>query len=134
MDMPVVSGATDVTALLGMGVYALLYRGEVVYIGKSKEMLRRINAHRGLYRSFRRYGKNVLPPNTKASPVLFDAVEIIPCHPDRVDELEQALIKFYHPKHNIVFKSTSISYIVDTILSEIPPTPPTRLFKCRPLA
>jgi hypothetical protein len=83
----------DVTAALGLGAY-LLYRGDkVVYVGKSKCPLVRIAAHRSLQRK-------KVPTWLSIKGIVFDRAEVIPSHPDRIDELEQALIKFYKPVHN----------------------------------
>ena len=39
-------GFIEVTPILGVGVYALLRDGVVVYVGQSKKMLQRISAHK----------------------------------------------------------------------------------------
>lgn len=83
--------------ILKSGVYALAYRGEVVYVGKSKCMLGRIYSHRSLR------GKKALPW-LPIKGLLFDEIFIRPCHPDAIDELEYEMINLYKPRHNIALK------------------------------
>lgn len=87
-------GFSDISDCLRGGVYVLLRLGEVVYVGKSKAMLVRIYSHRALARKR-------APAWIKCRGVVFDQVLVRPCHPDRVDELEQALIRQYSPRYNI---------------------------------
>lgn len=88
------TGSFDVTAILRQGVYLLLREGSVVYVGQSKCMLVRIYAHRNLAR------KRV-PSWLPIKGVTFDSIEVIPCHPDRIDALERGLIALHRPVHNI---------------------------------
>ena len=107
-------GAVDVTAMLGMGVYVLSAKGTVVYVGQSKCMLARVYAHRNLAR-------RTQPAWLPIKGIVFDKIEVIPCHPDRINALEQGLIAFYRPKHNI-------KHNPDT---DLPKPKPERLFRCR---
>lgn len=91
-------GFEDVTNLLRGGVYALVYRGEVVYVGKSKTMLVRIYSHRSA--AGRRQ-----PPWFPVKGIRFDEVHIQPCHPDRIDDLERRMIELYKPVYNVQLKS-----------------------------
>jgi len=59
-------------------------------------MLARIYAHRNLAR------KRV-PSWLPIRGVVFDTVEVIPCHPDRIDALERGLIELYRPVCNRTF-------------------------------
>jgi hypothetical protein len=86
-------GATDVTAVLRQGVYLLYRDGMVVYVGQSKCMLVRIYTHRNLARKR-------LPAWIPIRGVVFDRVEVIPCHPDRIDALERGLIALHTPIYN----------------------------------
>lgn len=92
-------GFTNITDSLHCGVYALVYQGKVVYIGQAKHMLVRICTHRS---NARRKTPSWLPSTAKG--IIFDEVHIQPCHPDRVDDLEYALINFYKPKMNTALK------------------------------
>lgn len=92
-------GFTNVTAALTSGVYALVHQGKVVYIGQAKAMLVRICTHRS---NARKKVPSWLPATAKG--IIFDEVHIQPCHPDRIDDLEHALISFYKPKMNTLLK------------------------------
>lgn len=84
----------DISAALRPGVYVLYRGGKVVYVGQSQCPLVRIYTHRACS------GRKV-PSWLTARGVRFDRVEVIPTHPDRLDEAEQALIAFYRPPGNV---------------------------------
>ena len=88
--------------ILKSGVYALLYRGEVIYIGKSKSMLARIYSHKANAR-----GK--APAWMPVKGFIFDDIAIRPCHVDLLDELEYEMINLYKPRHNTLLKHTGKS-------------------------
>lgn len=99
-------GFANVTDILQGGVYALVYKDEVVYVGKAKCMLIRTYTHRNLQRS----GKKRLPKSKNADflpikGVTYDALFVQPCHIDRVDALEAAMIERYKPKLNVLLKT-----------------------------
>ena len=82
-------GFVDATALLGAGVFVLVYRGEVVYVGKATgPMLAKIAALRGTDRP-------KWLPNIR-----FDQVLIRRVHPDRIAAVRMDLIAEFQPKHN----------------------------------
>lgn len=99
-------GFKDVSEVLQCGVYALAFRGQVVYIGKAKCMLVRAYTHRNLQRS----GKK-RRPNAKTADFLpvkgiqYDQLFVLPCHVDKIDELEAAMIDLYKPKLNTLLKT-----------------------------
>lgn len=93
------AGFCDASAFLQSGVYALVHRGQVVYIGKAKAMITRVATHRS---NARRKTPSWLPDSAKG--IVFDEVHIQPCHPDRIDELEYAMINLYKPRCNILLK------------------------------
>jgi len=97
------SGFIDVSAVLQGGVYALVHRGEIVYIGKAKRMLNRVYAHLNIASA---KAKRTVPSWLPIKGVYYDAVFIRPCHPDRVDALEREMIDLYRPRHNIQLKPT----------------------------
>lgn len=105
--MPVaLEGFSDVSQILQGGVYALVLRNEVVYIGKAKCMLVRTYTHRNLARS----GKARRPRSKTADflpvkGIQYDQLLVCPCHPDRVDELEAAMIDLYKPRLNVLLKT-----------------------------
>lgn len=95
-------GFQDVSRILGVGVYLLVHRGTIVYVGKSKSLYQRIYAHRNLWNQGKR-GRpqpSWMPPSAKG--MLFDGVFIRPCTLEEVDALEVRMIELYRPKHNIV--------------------------------
>ena len=86
-----------VGALLGPGVYALLYRRQVVYIGQSRLLLKRLYEHRNNYLRVRQ-GRSVAGTPGKA--ILFDDIKIYPCAREDLDRIERLLIKTLNPKCN----------------------------------
>ncbi len=92
-------GFENVTAILRMGIYALVHNGRVVYIGKAKAMLSRVYTHRTNARQ-----RSPAWLSDRAKGIVFDEVHIRPVHPDEIDDLEHALIHFYKPRYNIQLK------------------------------
>lgn len=86
-------GSIDISEILKQGVYLLSRENVIVYVGQSKCMLVRIYTHRSLAR--RR-----VPSWLPIRGVVFDKVEVIPCHPDRINALEKALIELHTPVYN----------------------------------
>ena len=91
-------GFIDATALLRPGIYALLYRGVVVYVGQSKVPLSRVYAHRSLR-------SRKAPAWLPIKGMLFDEVHVLPTLVDDLDRVERALIDLYKPKYNVKLKS-----------------------------
>lgn len=94
-------GFVEVTAILNVGVYALLRNDVVVYVGQSKKMLGRIYAHRT------NHGRKTMPSWMPVSlrGVQFDRVYVLPCRLEDLDALERSLIDLYKPRYNIKLKS-----------------------------
>lgn len=84
--------AVEVTEVLGPGVYALAYRGRVVYVGQSGSVCQRIASHRR-----KRWGGRM-------ERFVFDQVFIWPCAVEDLDRLEQQMIARYQPRHNKALK------------------------------
>lgn len=96
-------GFLEISPVLKAGVYALVAKGVVIYIGKSKTLYSRIYTHRQNW-SRARSGK--LPPAwMTVRGFLFDQVFIRPCHVDRLDELEAEMINKYKPRYNVNLKT-----------------------------
>lgn len=76
-------GIPNLRALAQSGIYFLLAEGEVVYVGQSVDMRRRVADHIG-------DGLKV-----------FDAVSFVPCHPDKLISVEAKFIRRYAPKYNL---------------------------------
>jgi excinuclease UvrABC nuclease subunit len=85
-------GFLEISQVLHCAVYALVKRGEVVYIGKSKKPLRRLLEHRGF----------VMKGIAQVPKMSFDSVWILGCMLGQLDTLEQMYIRKYRPKYNIV--------------------------------
>lgn len=83
----------DVSAAIGSGVYTLLRRGRVVFVGKSKSMIMMIGAHR-------RLARRPVPVWVDIPGIVFDTVKVYPCGPDRATKLANELIAFYNPHYN----------------------------------
>lgn len=92
-----IEGFVDATPVLAGGVYILIHRGEVVYVGKAKRMLNRLAAHLSV-RSAQR--KDRVPSWLPIKGIYYDKVLISPCHPDRIDALERSMIDLYRPRYN----------------------------------
>lgn len=89
---------TDISAILGPGIYALCFCDEVVYIGQAKRMLARIYTHRNLCER-KRSGKK-LETYLKVKIVTFSKVYIRPCAYEDMDRIEKEMILKYRPKYN----------------------------------
>lgn len=94
-------GFIEVTPILRPGVYALVRNGSVVYVGQSKKMIARVEAHRS------NWGRKRVPAWMPVSlrGVLFDQVFVMPCRVEDLDHIERQMIEFYKPKYNIAIKS-----------------------------
>ena len=97
-------GFTDVTTLLRAGVYALVKRGVVIYVGKSKSLYARIYAHRH-YANRAARGKTI-PSWLPVKGLVFDEVHIRPCALEELDALEHAMINRYKPHYNQNLKNS----------------------------
>lgn len=94
-------GFVDISPLLGSGVYALVWRTEVVYVGKAKQLLRRIYAHRNMLERSRS-GKPMpnTGPGSRSRVIPFSKVFIKACGEDDLDRTEIALIAKLSPRYN----------------------------------
>lgn len=97
-----IEGFVNADEMLRAGVYALTWRGKVVYIGKSKCMLNRIYQHKTLWG--RKSLKNKVPSWMPVAGVRFDGIWVRPCMLEQMDALEQELIKKYKPQYNVTHK------------------------------
>lgn len=96
----------DVSKLLHCGVYCLLQRGKVVYVGKSKNPIRRLRDHMqnrncempdGRHRG----GGGSAGPTYNGRGIKFDGIWFVPCMLGQLDTIEAVLIKKHLPKYNI---------------------------------
>lgn len=91
-------GFIEIGQALKAGIYLLTYKGEVVYVGQSRDLLRRLYEHRLNYLRFKSGKKG--HPYSQAKAVLFDGIQILPCNPFELDRLERQYIALHQPKHN----------------------------------
>lgn len=96
-----IDGFSNATDLLRGGVYILVHKNEVVYVGKSKRMLNRLSAHLSAWSAKRR---EKMPHFVQRLGIYYDEVHICPCHPDRIDALEQSMIDLFRPRNNTQHK------------------------------
>lgn len=93
----------DVSKLMHCGVYMLIQRGEVIYVGKSKQPLVRLATH--VRNRNRMLGKNpgfgYVGPTYNGKGINFGEIKFLPCMLGQLDVLEMTLIKQYMPKFNI---------------------------------
>lgn len=112
---------TDVSEILGVGVYALLRRDVVVYVGKSKSLYARVYAHRAMANRAAR-GKSI-PDWLPTKGFVFDAVWVQPCSLERLDSLEAEMIDLYKPKFNLAHKTAlKITAPITILVGGVPVT------------
>lgn len=99
-------------ALLHCGVYALVRKGEVVYIGMTRKLWIRLYAHCNAR------GKP-LPQkagqNRNGNGITFDDIWVWPCMLGQLDSLEVHLIQKYMPRYNVKDKPRPVMPIPDDI-------------------
>ena len=120
----VLDGFTDISPLLHCGVYALIKRGVIVYVGKSKSLYARIYTHKHF--GNRAAKGKAIPSWLPVKGIQFDEVHIRPCSLEVLDALEAEMIDRYRPRYNIAMKNN---------LAARPafPRPMSRLDRCRSL-
>lgn len=105
-------GWVDVSETLSAGVYALVYRGTVVYVGKAKRMLSRIETHRQVWAQRRRGKISWLAVARSVQGVMFDEVWVRRCRVEDLDSLEREMIARYQPRHNTLLKGNAPMSVV----------------------
>ena len=98
-----IEGFEDVTTLLRSGIYILVKRGVVIYVGKSKSLYSRIYTHKHFANRGAK-GKAV-PSWLPVKGMQFDEVHIRYCHVDQLDALEYETINKYKPHYNTNLKN-----------------------------
>ena len=88
----------DISKLLHCGVYVLLRRGEVVYVGKSTKPLKRLVTH---MRNRNREIEDRVGPTLNGKGINFDGIWFLPCMLGQLATLELYFIRKYLPKYNI---------------------------------
>ena len=115
-------GFVDVSAILQSGIYALVRKGEVVYVGQSKVMVARVYNHRLAW------GKRKL--TGKARGIVFDSVWMMPVHVDRLDEVEYDMIQRYRPTLNKIWNGgppPEIAALIGHLIPMMPTAPEPRI-------
>ncbi len=110
-------GFTDISDSLRCGVYALCAKGTVIYVGKSKKMLGRINSHRQAWADKRRgKAESWIADRLGIPGLLFDQVWVRPCRPDEIDALESDMINLYKPRYNTQLKTAQKIAVSHTLV------------------
>ncbi len=97
-------GFFNITKLMHCGVYALIKKEEVIYVGKSRQPLMRIHTHvknRGRKLGTNLYGRNDTGPAVNGKGISFDTVWFLPCMLGQLYTLEVHFIKTFMPKYNV---------------------------------
>ncbi len=91
--------------MLRSGVYALCAKGQVIYVGKSKAMIARINAHRTKWIDKRkgRTGADWIP----IPALMFDEIHVLAVPPHLLDQVEAEMINRFKPRYNVQLKTTA---------------------------
>jgi excinuclease UvrABC nuclease subunit len=95
----VLEGFASVGDALRSGVYALCAKGVVIYVGKSRSMIARINAHRRAWID-KKKGQAWLTESLGIPGLQFDEIHIRPCPLHQLDALEREMIDKYKPRYN----------------------------------
>ncbi|SRR6266478_1493685 len=105
-------GTISFYSLMHCGVYALVRRGEIVYIGKSRKLWVR------LYNHCNNRGKVVYLPEgclRQNKGISFDDIWVWPCMLGQLDTLEVHLIQKYVPRYNVKDKPMPVLPIPEDI-------------------
>jgi hypothetical protein len=85
----------DASMMLKSGVYILLYKGRMQYVGKASLPLRRIGQHQVAWLR-RKQGK----PFNGQEGFPFDEIRVMPCPKQDLDRVEREMIMRCRPKYN----------------------------------
>lgn len=94
-------GFFDFSDIMHAGIYALTWRGEVVYVGQSAKLFQRLYVHCS---SRLRHRKVTMGKKTIKGSV-FDGICILPCLESDLDRIEREMILKYQPRYNVVLKA-----------------------------
>lgn len=131
------AGFTEISPALRSGIYVLCAKGVVVYVGKSKAMLARINSHRTGWID-KRKGRKPWVQEVCGIPALwFDEIHVryVPAH--ELDAAEREAIDRYKPKYNIKLQTKTISSPIPLniggfeVVLNAPPRPQTQMIHRR---
>jgi len=128
-----IEGFVDITVIRRCGVYLMLWKGEVVYVGQSIKLHSRVSNH--IHGQSKRQVK--LSGRTIRGAV-FDRILVMPCALADLDRVEKELIEKYQPKHNIKHNpkpTMSLDMLIDLmpLYPLLPPAPERRVSSWRRL-
>lgn len=126
--MLVPEGFVDVTAIRRPGVYMLLWRGEVVYVGQAVKLHSRVSNH------IHGQAKRKMTFNGRSiRGTAFDQVLVMPLALSDLDRVERELIERYIPKYNIRHKPLpeDIAALVSSLIVATAPAQPQAFIRRR---
>lgn len=91
-------GFTRAGVVLGCGVYALVAKGEVVYVGRARRVAQRVAQH--LY-TWQRFVEGKGLASSGSVVIKFDDLWVYPCAWAELAAVEEAMIIKHAPRHNI---------------------------------
>lgn len=86
----------NVSVVMRPGVYALVRRGRVIFVGQSRAVYQRIYGHRQVTR----YARGVTPAWSPLRGFQFDEVWVRPCRLEELDEVEAEARTAWEPYWN----------------------------------
>jgi excinuclease UvrABC nuclease subunit len=115
------AGFADLTVLMHCAVYALVRKGEVVYIGQSKSVGERLRTHCRQRKGGVR--KSGMFSNRIKVGFAFDSIWVRSCMLGELDELERSMIKRFQPKHNVKHMPPPPSISLEMLIDMMPTYP-----------
>lgn len=86
----------DISAVMRSGIYFLLWKGKVIYVGQSVKLYQRIASHL----HSRAKDRKVMLSKRVIRGVVFDQIYVMPCALSDIDRLEKHYINEYQPLYN----------------------------------
>lgn len=102
-----IEGFTAVSPVLRSGIYALVQKGQIIYIGKAKCILNRAYTHRSNWVRTRK-GQAIPEWLQTQKGILFDELHVMPCPEHLLDAEERRLIDIYRPTLNKLLKPNTL--------------------------
>lgn len=111
-------GFIDAGYLLHCGVYMLLRRREVVYVGQSKSLHRRLGEH--INRRGKKPARTSYYGTSEYAGMMFDDILVRPCMLGDLTEIEIAMIRKYQPKYNVKGKKLKPDISIEELIQLMP--------------
>lgn len=114
-------GFIDGSDMLRSGVYALCRKGVVIYVGKSKSMIGRINAHRRAWIDKRKAkSEGSWITNALGIPgLMFDEIHIRPVPLHLLDAVEREMIDKFKPVYNVQLQTNKITAPINLVIGAL---------------